>query len=119
MTRALAGFDPVAPVGLPRSVSRVWAGILSRVARLRDGSGGPLRPWVERRLVQATILTCAILAVARRTNAHARAVQKWRSVSRSARRAWAEAEGFEMEAAAGIALVVLAFVIVLHGLLTG
>ena len=118
MTRALAGFDPVAPVGLPRSVSRVWAAILSPVARLRDGSG-PLRPWVERRLVQATILTCAILAVARRTNAHARAVQKWRSVSRSARRAWAEAEGFEMEAAAGIALVVLAFVIVLHGLLTG
>jgi hypothetical protein len=119
MTRAIATFGQRAPIELPRVLGRAGAEVLSRAARIGDQGVEQLRHWSERRLVQVTILACAAMAVVRRTDAYAQARQNWRSAALAARRAWGRAEGFEVEASAGIALVVLAIVIVLHGFLTG
>jgi hypothetical protein len=132
MTQAIADFGQRTSVGRSRFLGRVGTEALAAVARIRAQAevlssiawtripdGDPLRTWTLTRLLQATILTCATIAVVRRTHAFAQAQRGWQRGLVALSRAWAKAEGFEVEASAGIALVVLAFVIVVHGLLTG
>ena len=111
MTRVLALVAHRATAGLPGLLGRMSArGLTQGIDRLRRQVGPPL--------VQGRARAGAALAVARRTRVGAQVEQGWRRTSVLVRRAWAEAEGFEVEAVAGILLVLLTIVIVVHGLLT-
>jgi hypothetical protein len=106
----------IRPADLALSLERLSA--LARSGWDRVGAGGldQLRQWAGQRLLHGTILACAALNLTRRTEAGARIEREWRRLALLVRRAWAEAEGFEAEAVAGIALVVLTLVILVHGL---
>jgi len=108
---------PEARSAAARSLAR-GAQVWERVARPVRGAHA-LRLWSAARLLEVTVLACAGLAVVRRTGGFAHLRRGSVRAAGAARTAWAKAEGFEMEASAGIALVVLAIVIVVHGLLTG
>jgi hypothetical protein len=98
---------------------RAGADLLRYAARLRDGGLDRLRQQTGEHLVRATIVACAAIGVVRRTGVAVLIRRGGRRLAILARAAWAEAEGFEVEAAAGIALVALSIVIVLHGWLSG
>lgn len=118
MTRAFADPGQRPSAALADLMSRVAAELALQAERLWAVLG-PVRHWGLRRLVQTTILTCAAMAVIRRTDAYAQFQQRRRSLALAARREWAKAEGFEMEAGAGIALVLLAIVILAHAYAVG
>ena len=118
MTRAFADPGQRPSAALADLLSRVGAEVAVQAERMWAALG-PVRHWGLRRLVQTTILTCAAMAVIRRSDAYAQFQQRRRSLAVAARREWARAEGFEMEAGAGIALVVLAVVILAHAYVVG
>lgn len=118
MTRAFADPGQRGSAVLADLVNRLTAASAFCSERLWT-AGGPVRHWGLSRLVQATILACAAMAVVRRTDAYGEFQRRRQSFALARRRAWARAEGFEMEAGAGIALVVLAAVILVHGYVVG
>jgi hypothetical protein len=72
----------------------------------------------RRHLARGVLLADALLSALLRTRLSIELQRAGRRFGTSARHAWAEAEGFQTEAAAGIALVVLTIIIVLHGYLS-
>jgi hypothetical protein len=106
----------IRPADLALSLERLSAPARSGWDRVGAGGLDQLRQWAGQRLLLGTILACAALNLTRRTEAGARIEREWRRLALLVRRAWAEAEGFEAEAVAGIALVVLTLVILVHGL---
>jgi hypothetical protein len=69
-------------------------------------------------LARGVRLADALLSALLRTRVSIELQRAGRRIGTSARNAWAEAEGFQTEAAAGIALVVLTIIIVVHGYLS-
>jgi hypothetical protein len=69
-------------------------------------------------LARGILGACAMMSVLRRTRVSIEAQRAGQRIGTFARDAWAKAEGFQTEAAAGIALVFLTIIIVLHGYLS-
>ena len=101
------------------AASRAGTGLLRHARRVRDGGRDRLRQRSGEHLVRGTILACAMIGLIRRTGVSGQIRRGGRRFALLARRAWAEAEGFEFETAAGVTLVVLSIVILLHGYLSG
>jgi hypothetical protein len=69
-------------------------------------------------LARIALRAFAVMSVLRRTRLSIETQRAGQRIGIFARDAWARAEGFQTEAAAGIALVLLTIVIVVHGCLS-
>jgi hypothetical protein len=90
--------------------------ILNVLRRTRVGIGLQRAHQRSRQhLARGVLLAYAILSALLRTRVSVELQRTGQRIGTFTRDAWAEAEGFQTEAAAGVALVVLTIIIVLHG----
>src|SRR5215203_1712522 len=90
------------PVLVGPDLGSAAAHLRSRVRDLSRLLGRPmpdahwLRLWIEAHLLELTIVSCAGLAVVRRTDTYAQLHGGWARGSGAVRKAWGRAEGFEV-----------------------
>ena len=90
--------------------------ILNVLRRTRVGIGFQRAHQRSRHhLARGVLFAYAMMSALLRTRASVEIRRAGQRIGTFARDAWAKAEGFQTEAAAGIALVVLTIIIVLHG----